>query len=78
VGAVLVRIDTGAGLAGRTIAFSVGAQPLCTASTDATGRAGCTLSHTEQIDVMMGHGYDAAFTGDNDFLPSSAHAGLVS
>jgi Tol biopolymer transport system component len=77
VGARLVRTDTGAGLAGRTIAFSVGAQPLCTATTDATGQAGCTLSHTATIQVLMAHGYDAAFAGDADFLPSSAHAGVV-
>jgi hypothetical protein len=78
VGARLVRTDTGAALAGRTIVFSVGAQPLCTATTDATGRAGCTLSHTATIQMLVAHGYDAAFAGDADFLPSSAHAGLVS
>jgi Tol biopolymer transport system component len=77
VAAHLVRTDTGAPLVGRTIAFSVAVQPLCTATTDATGQAGCTLSLAQTIQVLVAHGYDAAFAGDADFSPSSAHAGLV-
>jgi Bacterial Ig domain len=78
VTAHLVRTDTGAALAGRTITFAVGTQPLCTATTDATGQAGCTLSLAQTIQVLVAHGYDAAFAGDADFAPSSAHTGLVS
>jgi len=77
VSAQLVRTDTGEALAGRTIAFSVGAQPLCTATTDATGRAVCTLPQPATRQVLVAGGYDAAFAGDADFSPSSAHAGLV-
>jgi Tol biopolymer transport system component len=77
VSAHLARTDTGAALAGRTIAFSVGAQPLCSATTDATGRAVCTLPRAATSQVLVAGGYDAAFAGDADFSPSSAHAGLV-
>jgi hypothetical protein len=78
VSAHLFRADTGAPLAGRTIAFTIGAQPLCTATTDATGLAGCTLSRAATRQVLVAGGYDSTFAGDADFSPSSDHAGLVS
>jgi hypothetical protein len=77
VSALLVRTDTGAALAGRTIAFSVEAQPLCTATTDATGRAACTLTGAATTQVFTAGGYDATFAGDADFSASSDNAGLV-
>ncbi|MCL2542885.1 MAG: Ig-like domain repeat protein [Nocardioidaceae bacterium] len=67
----------GSPLAGRTVSFTThqigGDRPVCSAVTDAHGVATCTSSVLMTVNVMVSNGYDAAFAGDTDYLPSTDH-----
>lgn len=73
--ATLVRTDTGAPLPGRTIAFSTGGQPLCTATTNSVGVASCGARVS--IATILNLGYDARFDGDFDHAPSAGRAFIL-
>ena len=62
----------GLSLVGRTIAFSLGATPLCTAVTDARGTATCRLGFLGELQVLFANRYSARFAGDARHLASSA------
>ena len=64
-------------LAGKTIVFTTASgQPICTASTDASGKAACP--GTGLLSVLLGGGsYRASFAGDANYNASSASAPLL-
>jgi alpha-tubulin suppressor-like RCC1 family protein len=61
----------GSALVGRTIAFSVGATPLCSAVTGADGTATCKLGLLAELRVLFANRYSARFAGDVGHLASS-------
>jgi alpha-tubulin suppressor-like RCC1 family protein len=61
----------GSGVVGRTIAFSVGATPLCSTVTDAHGTATCKLGLLAELRVLFANRYSASFAGDVGHLASS-------
>ncbi len=68
----------GAPLAGKPVAFTVGASPICTGLTNAAGTANCaTLLSVGQVRALLALGYQASFGGDGTYLPSSDAAGLL-
>ena len=76
VTARLTDAATGLGVAGKTIVFTagnnnpIGPTPLCTAVTDATGKARCTGLLTT-VGALLHLGYNAYFAGDADNLAAS-------
>ena len=67
---------SGATLVGRTVSFSLAGAPLCSAQTDSSGTAKCSVTVTEPQSILN-LGYDAAFAGDSSYNASSAHGGLI-
>jgi hypothetical protein len=61
----------GVAVVGRQIVFTSGGRPVCGAVTNDSGTATC--SGTAPLSALFGGGYDASFTGDATYLPSSAH-----
>jgi alpha-tubulin suppressor-like RCC1 family protein len=61
----------GSAVIGGTIAFSVGAKPLCTAVTQTNGTATCKLGLLSELRVLFANRYSARFAGDADHLASS-------
>jgi hypothetical protein len=60
-------------VASRRIDFRAGRQELCTASTDVNGWARCSAPENwgpQTVKELFG-GYDAAFSGDDEYFPSS-------
>lgn len=76
--AKLVRTDTGAPIAGETVFFTSGADHLCSATTDASGRASCSFSLMKAIGSLLSHGYAAIFIGNTSYRASTATGGLAS
>ncbi|MHB8587031.1 MAG: Ig-like domain-containing protein [Thermoplasmatota archaeon] len=78
--AQLVSNVTGAGISNQTIVFSTGSGPtrttLCAALTDASGTATCAGPATSWPAVLASSGYTAAFGGSDDYVSSTASAGL--
>lgn len=74
--ATLTDRVTGTPVAGQTIAFTVGLQPVCTAVTDTTGNAQCTGT-LPQSGVPMLYAYRAEFAGTSTLAPSMAWGRLV-
>jgi hypothetical protein len=75
--ATLTRADTGAGIAGRTVVFSVQGQSVCQAVTNSSGVASCTAFPS--LVITLGPStYTARFAGDADYQPSSASGQLTS
>ncbi|MGQ0619387.1 MAG: M36 family metallopeptidase [Panacagrimonas sp.] len=64
-------------LVGKPIVFNAGSVT-CTATTNATGTASCTLTITRLVAATLVLGYDARFVGDATYLPSTAHGPLIS
>lgn len=73
--ATLTQATTGQAVTGRTIKFYGGDQLLCQATTDATGLAQCSGAENlgTQTAKEVVAGYDAVFTGDAEYGPSSQH-----
>ncbi|GAC1611755.1 MAG: hypothetical protein NVS3B26_27780 [Mycobacteriales bacterium] len=69
VSAVLTT-DDGLAVAGKTVTFQIGSSPsdVCSALTDATGTASCTITPTQASGPYT---MTAAFGGDGDYQPSS-------
>jgi hypothetical protein len=65
--------DTGRGLSGLTVTFSLGAQG-CTAATNASGVASCTIPKLTQ--KPGNYTLQTAFAGSGDYLPSSVSTGF--
>jgi hypothetical protein len=68
----------GAPLAGRSVVFSTGGTQLCTVVTDSSGTASCGVSvKTNTVyRSLQKNGYTASFSGDSQYLASSAQAGV--
>ena len=65
-------------VAGRTVRFSAGDQPICQAVTRSDGVAVCQGAvATTQVALLLANGYRAVFDGDGAFLSSSTTAPLV-
>ena len=75
--ATLTRAGSGQPLAGRTIVFTTAyGEEICTDTTNQKGRATCN-GLVSILSVILGLGYDAAFTGDEFYKPSSASGPLI-
>lgn len=63
---------------GSTITFTIGSgdKPACTAVTDATGRAACTVSGSTKLAIQL-NGYTARFPGTAALLPAEKHQGIL-
>jgi hypothetical protein len=63
-------------VASRRIDFSAGRQELCTASTDVNGWARCSAPENwgPQTAKELFGGFDAVFSGDDEYFPSSQQA----
>jgi hypothetical protein len=70
----------GAPVSGRTVVFSSGGGQLCTATTDSTGAASCgvVVKTSTQLRSLQKNGYTASFSGDSQYLASSAQANVSS
>lgn len=75
--ASLLEPGTDDPLPDRPVEFYVGQDLLCTARTDAGGRASCEVDLTQESQVLLGLGYQALFPGDADHLAAADSAPLV-
>ncbi|HEX4526409.1 MAG TPA: hypothetical protein VH108_06660 [Gaiellaceae bacterium] len=68
----------GAPVAGRTMVFSTGGTQLGSVVTDSSGTASCGVSvKTNAVyRSLQKNGYTATFSGDSQYLPSSAQASV--
>lgn len=76
----VLREDGTTPISGRTLTFTLGSgasAQSCTATTDATGSASCTIASVAQPASSTSVPVTAAFAGDADYLPSSASAKLA-
>lgn len=71
VAATLSRTDSGQRLSDQTVTFSARGVALCTAVTDAAGRARCSALGGA-LQILLGGGYTATFAGTRDVAPASA------
>lgn len=77
IGATLTGLD-GAPLVGETVSFSAtypatgAVDQICTAVTDTAGYAHCDVTQLLP-ELLLYNGYDAAFAGNADYLPATAH-----
>jgi hypothetical protein len=69
--------SAGSPVGGALIKFRVGMTMLCTATTNASGIAGCTLSSANQRRVQRAKQYKASFAGNAAYLASSASTPTV-
>jgi hypothetical protein len=71
--ATLTTLATHQPLPDETITFSAGGSPVCTAQTNADGVATCQFSLSSTLTaVLSGLHYQAAFSGEANYLASSA------
>lgn len=66
--AALVDPVDGAPIAGKTITFTLGVGDTCSATTDASGAASCSITPTQAAGT---YSIIASFAGDEDYEPSS-------
>jgi hypothetical protein len=64
-------------IAGQQVTFKAGATTLCTATTDATGLARCTVGLPGVLALILAGGVQASYAGSTVWLPSSGSAGLI-
>jgi hypothetical protein len=67
---------TGGPLSGQVIVFTAGSGTYCSAVTDSTGTASCRASDNAVAAAKASGGYDAHFSGTNDYVGSTAIASL--
>jgi Pro-kumamolisin, activation domain/Bacterial Ig-like domain (group 3) len=72
ISAALTRTDSGAPVPGQTVSFSAGGTLLCSATTDANGRASCAFQLTTANSALISSGMSASFAGVTDYLTSTA------
>ena len=71
-------LTTAAGpLSGETVTFKAGSTVICSAVTNVNGTASCN-GIGSLLSIVLSFGYTANFAGSGSFLPSSAHAALIS
>jgi hypothetical protein len=75
--AQLIRTDTGEGIAGRQVTFTVAGRSMCTAITDSEGRAHCAGTLSSLLAALLAFGYDATFAGDDAYQPASGHGPIL-
>lgn len=63
-------------VAGRTVTFTQAGTTLCSATTDAAGKASCHPDFSGLLSLLLTPSYSAAFAGDTTYAPSQAQAGL--
>ncbi len=73
------RLTTGPGtpVIGKTVAFSVGGTPICSAATDSTGVARCPMSLTKLVKVLLAGGYQGRFAGGGNLAASTDSTPLI-
>jgi len=64
--------SAGGPVAHETITFTVGKTTLCTATTNASGVATCTLTSKQEVAVLLANSYTATFTANGNYLGSTA------
>jgi len=64
----------GAPVAGQTVRFDADTGETCSAVTDASGRATCTVPVLGSPRVLLAQGYEAGFAGTDRYLPASGEA----
>jgi hypothetical protein len=66
----------GSPIAGRTVVFSTGGTQLCSVATDSGGNASCgvAVKTNTLYRSLQKNGYAASFSGDSQYLGSSATA----
>lgn len=70
--ATLTRVVDGGALAGKPITFKIAGATVCSATTNATGKASCSVGG-----LVIGSGsYTATFAGDGNYLATSATGSL--
>ena len=67
---------TGQPLAGMPLTFSNAGHTGCSTYTDADGHADCN-ARAELLQLTLALGYDVAFPGTSDYLPSTAHGAII-
>lgn len=67
----------GSPVSGQLVSFSVGATPLCSATTNPAGVAQCKISAYGQLLVNRANSYTASFAGSSDYLASTASTPAV-
>ena len=72
-----LKTASGAPLAGRTISFSIGTTPICTATTNAQGVGGCSSNILTSVQSLLALGYNVSFSGDDDYAASTARGPLT-
>lgn len=75
--AATLTTTAGVPLAGKTVSFTAGGQPMCSAVTGANGRATCNPGFAKFLFLATTGGVTATFAGDAGALPSQGQAGLV-
>ncbi|MFI7585817.1 MBG domain-containing protein [Spongisporangium articulatum] len=70
--ATLTRTDTGAGIAGQTVTFTVGGSRVCSAVTNSRGVATCARTYLFTLSKAT-----ATFAGTDDYTASKDDAGLL-
>jgi hypothetical protein len=63
-------------VAGVPITFGVGAKTVCVSTTNASGVATCNAA-SQLLGLALNGGYNAAFLGNANYLPSAAHGGVI-
>jgi hypothetical protein len=74
--ATLTVTSTGAPIAGQVINFTAGGTPLCTAITNASGKAVC-LYLGPVLPVVLALGYQLTFAATTDYGTSTNNAGII-
>jgi hypothetical protein len=74
--ATLTVTSTGAPIAGQVISFTAGGYPLCTAVTNASGKAVC-LYLGPVLPVVLALGYQLTFAPTIDYGGSTNNAGII-
>jgi hypothetical protein len=54
------------------VTFTVRGKAICSARTDANGRAACRISGLTEARIVLSGSFTATFTGDVDYTGSSA------
>jgi hypothetical protein len=64
-------------VAGEPVTFKAGNRTICTATTNASGLAKCTVPLAGLLSVLLSGGYDATYAGNGPLDPSSDHTGVL-
>jgi hypothetical protein len=65
-------------LAGKTVAFTVKQTKLCSAQTNTSGVATCSINVLQEALVLLTNSYTASFSGDSSYTASTASTPAVS